>query len=223
MLTKGPAGETALRSCRWRISTRLQYLFRLWHTYFRDDGKQLLPMLWVTPSGAGNRACAVDNQMFRPAIWLLEKAAERLVVLRGWPAIERARYGVLHDEMHEVLVAPPGIAEAHEREDLLALSYSNGGWQLVAVAVLPLALGEQVAGDLVGLDPHVDGAHDFPGLQFRLVCECKRCISLTDVDWAVFLVELAKVPCVRNAFFGHIPESSGPWETYYASAVLQQT
>ena len=140
------------------------------HTYFRYDGKQFLSVLWVTPCGASNRASAVYNQMLRPAVRFLEEAAESLVVLGSWPAVERARDGVLHDEVHEVLVAPPGIAEAHERKDLLALSYSNGGWELVAVAVFALALGEQVAGDLVGFDPDVDGAHDFPGLERVSAC-----------------------------------------------------
>jgi hypothetical protein len=59
-----------------------------------------------------------------------------------------------------------------------------------------LTVYEEVAGDLVVLNPDVNGAHDLPL-----------------VNWAILLVQGTEVPCCLNTFLRDVPETTSPWET----------
>jgi hypothetical protein len=135
---------------------------------FWNDSQKLLAVLRVTPSSASNSTCAVDDEMLRPTIWVLHQTAESLAVLSSGPAVERGGDGVLHDEVHEILIALECVAEAHERKDLLALSDTNGGWEFITIAVFPLAEDEEIAGDFVSLNPDMYSSHNLPGVNWTL-------------------------------------------------------
>lgn len=153
-------------------------------------------MGWVAPGYRSDGAGAVDNHVFGPLIRVLEQTAQGLLVLDHGPVVELLRRRVAHDVVHEVLVALEGVAKTHQGEEFGAeLDFDSGG-EDVAVAVLLLSGHEQVAGNFVGFDPDVRRAHYFP---FK--------------DGAHGLVQVAKVPGGFDAFLGHIPKSTGPWET----------
>jgi hypothetical protein len=106
------------------------------------------------------------------------------------------RFRLLHDQVHEVLVAAECIAIAHKRKQLGSVLDFDSSWQHVPVAVLSLPGDKKIAGDLVGFDPDVDGSHHLPF-----------------VDWAHFLVKGAEVPCCLDTFRRDVPESTSIWKT----------
>ena len=145
---------------------------------FWNDGQKLFSVLWVAPSSTGDCASAVDNEMLRPSIRVLQQATKSLLVLGSGPTVEGLGTRVLHDEVHKILVSLEGVAESHQWENLLAFTDPDASRELVAVAVFTLSEDEEITRDFVGLDPDVGGAHDLP---------C--------VDWAEFLVQLSEMPC----------------------------
>ena len=104
---------------------------------------------------------------------------------------------MLHDVMHEVLVPPPDLTVAHEREDFSALSHTIGRGECITIAVFALPECEEVTGDLVGLDPDVDRPHYFPGVDRAVFFAVER-LSLAFFHGVIDLnhiLKLSKVPC----------------------------
>lgn len=137
----------------------------------------------------------MNNEVLRPLLGALYESSQGLLVLYHRPAVELFRVRLPHNHVHEVLVSAESIAIAHERKQLRSVLHFDGGGKHVAVAVLLLASNEKVTGNLVVLDPDVDRAHYLPF-----------------VDWTVFLVQSAEMPCSLYAFRGHIPEPTSIWQ-----------
>lgn len=148
-------------------------------------------MLRITPSNASDGPRTMYQHMFRPTIRSLQHSPQRSLVLDARPIVERLGRGVSHDQVHEVLVSPELFTIAHERQNLRSVSNANCCGKLVAITVVLLTSDEEVSRNLVGLDPDVDNAHDFPF-----------------VDGTIFLVECSKVPCCLDTRSGNVPETT---------------
>ena len=75
------------------------------------------------------------------------------------------------------------------------LSHTDGGWQLIAVAVVALARDEEVARDLVGLNPDVNDAHHLPL-----------------VNRTILLVKTTEMPCCLDTGAWYVPEAACVWK-----------
>lgn len=80
--------------------------------------------------------------------------------------------------MDEILVPPEVLADAHQRKDLRPATNTDSSRKLVSITVELPSVDEQVASNLVVLDPDVGYAKRNPL-----------------IDWAVRLVKVTKMPC----------------------------